>query len=630
MKQTLFLTCLAVVLGASCSLPAAASERSIPHPLPDRPGNMFLAGEEISVPLPPGEGDNWQAWDYEGRTVASGSIKDGRATAGQLPVGYYEIGRAHAPVTNHVSAAVLAPLRTPTPLNSPIGIDVAMAWFYPKDKMPTVANLCALAGMNRVRDRLSWEELEPHRGEFAPANRYDWSAQAQADAGLQVLQVGHRSPAWANPDGSRFPLDLRDTYAFHREMAQRWRGKVVAFEPWNEADVSMFGGHTGSEMASLQKAAYFGLKAGNPRVTACLNVLAEHRTPILQDFEANAAWAYFDTFNLHHYEGFSHYPKLYSDFRAVSAGRPLWVTECSLPVKWRGDARLQEPTSEELRVQSERVAVTYALALHEGAKAIFYFMLPHYVEGQTQFGVLHQDLTPRPAFVALAAVGRLLAAAEPLGCLQPGSDGIEGYLFNAKPDGKSAKVLVIWAAQETAFQLPNPPRACFDHLGRAREVTGDRLKLSRAPLFVMLAKNTQLPLTRPPEPPQLLPGKPCPVVLQAIMPKPSTILRLSAYKVPKGRPASIPIYAYNFGSKPACGHLSAVVAPGTTNTVLQAAWKAEFPAELEIAPGDRKELPLRLTPGAADSPFDGTVRITGDFGRAGQTVLSFRIVEDTE
>ena len=76
----------------------------------------------------------------------------------------------------------------------------------------------------------------------------------------------------------------------------------MAFEPWNEADIPMFGGHTGSEMASLQKAAYLGLKAGNPKVIACLNVFALHRAATLRDLHENAAWPYFDTFNLHHYE----------------------------------------------------------------------------------------------------------------------------------------------------------------------------------------------------------------------------------------------------------------------------------------------------------------------------------------
>ena len=179
-------------------------------------------------------------------------------------------------------------------------------------------------------------------------------------------------------------------------MARRWTGQAVAFEPWNEADITMFGGHTGSEMASLQKAAYFGLKAGNSNVIACQNVFAIHRSSTLADFNDNEAWPYFDTFNLHHYESLQNYPKLYTEFRAVSGGRPMWTTECSVHVRWSGDEKLKELSEEDLRLQSERVTKTYALALHQGSKAVFYFMLPHYSEGKVQFGVLRPDLTPRP------------------------------------------------------------------------------------------------------------------------------------------------------------------------------------------------------------------------------------------
>ena len=75
-------------------------------------------------------------------------------------------------------------------------------------------------------------------------------------------------PAWAGRSSKHFPEDLRDIYQFLRHTAARWKGRVQAFEPWNEADIDMFGGHTGAEMASLQKAAYLGLKAGNPDVIA--------------------------------------------------------------------------------------------------------------------------------------------------------------------------------------------------------------------------------------------------------------------------------------------------------------------------------------------------------------------------
>ena len=356
MRRIITASLACVLLGLGFLPKAYAASRTIPQPLPSHPGNIFLAGEHVILPAPPpGDGDTWRVVDYEGRVVSEGTIKSGQIELGPLPVGYYELHRRAGQGTNRASFGVLEKLRAPTPLTSPIGIDVAMAWFYPKEKMPAVASLCALAGMNRVRDRLNWAELEPTKGVFAGTNRYDWSAQTQSAAGLQVLQVGHNSPGWANPNGKRFPLDLRDAYNFHRELARRWRGEVVAFEPWNEADIPMFGGHTGSEMAALQKAAYLGLKAGNPKVIACLNVFATHRLATLHDLHDNEAWPYFDTFNLHHYEAFEKLPRLYADFRAVSAGRPLWVTECSVPVKWQGDERLKEPTDEDLRVQSERV-----------------------------------------------------------------------------------------------------------------------------------------------------------------------------------------------------------------------------------------------------------------------------------
>ena len=205
-----------------------------------------------------------------------------------------------------------------------------------------------------------------------------------------------------------------DAHRFFKEMARRWRGQVQAFEPWNEADIPMFGGHTGAEMAALQKAAYLGLKAGNPEVIACLNVFALHNTNQLADLNENEAWPYFDSYNLHHYEPFVNYPKLYADHRAVSAGRPLWVSECAVPVKWTGDEQLKEPSDADLKVQAERVAKTFACSLHEGSAATFYFLFPHYVEGQTQFGIVRPDLTPvrlmlpwQPSDICLRTPSRL-------------------------------------------------------------------------------------------------------------------------------------------------------------------------------------------------------------------------------
>lgn len=609
---------MALTLGVS------GATREVPTPLPENPGNIFLEGTAVTIPVPANSPPNWQLRDYADQLLAQPSARDGAVHLGLLPVGFYRLQQVGAAAGNWISAGVLAPLSTPTPRTSPVALDVASAWFYPPEKMAAVANLCALAGVNRVRDRLTWSQMEPQRGEFAGSNRYDASAQAQADAGLQVLQVHHASPAWANPHPKRFPLDLRDAYRFHREMARRWSGKVVAFEPWNEADISVFGGHTGSEMASLQKAAYLGIKAGNPDAIACLNVFAAHRQTHLQDLHDNDAWPYFDTFNLHHYEPFEKYPQLYAAFRSVSAGRPLWVTECALPVKWAGDNELQEPTDADLRVQAERVAKTFALSLHEGAAATFYFLLPHYVEGQTQFGILRRDLTPRPAFVALAAVGRLLADAKPLGRLSTPPTQ-EVYAFAAKPAAVSRVVLVAWDTKGgSVLKLPAPPEALFDHLGRpfaegAAQAFRREVKLTSAPIFIVLSFHSAetLKLTPPPTAPPRLGGTPSSIVFQALWPEDQVLLNKSAYRLTGVEPERISVWAYNFGDTAATGRLGVTAPPG---------WKFNFPATVQLPPLERVELALTVEPAASARGLMKTIRITGDFGSAGNPVLSLKLL----
>ena len=609
---------LSLLLAQGLLVDAQPTSRAIPHPLPNHPGNIFLAGENVVVEAPPRSVQSWRALDYEGKEIAQGHLEeDGRAHLGKLPVGYYEMRCGGDALSNRTTIGVIAPLRAPTPLNSPVAIDVAMAWFFPKERMAAPANLCALAGINWVRDRLLWPELEPKRGEFAAHTRYDDSIQTQTDAGLQVLEVDHASASWAATNTRRFPPDLRDIYQFYHDVAKRWQGKVGACEPWNEADISMFGGHTGDEMASLQKAAYFGLKAGNPEVIACQNVFAIHRAATLKNFAANQAGAYFDTFNLHCYDPLDGYPKAFADFRAVSSGKPMWATEISVHVRWQGDPQLRELSEADLHFQSERVTKTYVLALHQGTAEIFYFMLPQYTEGKIQYGLLHGDLTPRPGYVALAAVGRLLAGAKPLGRMPLPDKAGQAYFFEAKPDGKEAVVMVAWAQHESSFELPQAPKACYDHLGRPRPVEGKRLTVGTTPLYAVLSKEGLPALVRPPRHPKPFKGTPSPVVLQALLPEQDVLVKESAYKLAAGKSQQVPVFLYNFGSAKAEGRLSVTGPEG---------WQLSLPATAEIVPGERRQLELQLSCGNGAEKAAQEVLIRGDFGPAGKPLLALRFL----
>jgi len=613
MKTSLLLLCELLLVAA-----AMASPRPIPQPLPAHPGNVFVSGEAVVASL--SNASPWRLVDYDSKTIAQG--EGDKAELGRLPAGYYELrsvidGKASKTIT---TIGVVEPFRAPTPETSPIGVDVAMAWFYAGEQREQSANLCALAGVNWVRDRLRWDEMEPEKGRFVAANKYDDTARIQSKAGLRVLQVHHNTPAWATTTPQRQPPDLRDAYNFMREMARRWKGRVLAFEPWNEADVENFGGHIGVEMASLQKASYLGLKAGNPDAIVCQNVFALVQPNMLADLQANVAWPYFDTFNFHHYCGPDNYTNVYAAFRPFTAGKPVWVTEFNSPVHWAGDE--QEPTESDLRVQSERVTKVFAASLHEGPTADFYFMLPHYCEGQTQFGILHKDLTPRPAYLALAAVGRLLADARPLGKL-PTSANTRAFLFRARPDGRESDVLVAWAAEgESVLELPAAPAALCDHLGRgkilARGESKTALKITAAPVFAVFDKNAfaTVALQTASKPPALKTGKPSPIVLQVLVPQEKTSLSLSACQISSEKPDVLRVFAYNFGDRKFKGRFS-ITAP--------AGWTVQFPGQVELAAGERKELALTVdSHSGATAPVE-TIGIQGEFGDAGQPVLSVRV-----
>jgi hypothetical protein len=615
MKSILF-ALLALLALLACS--AAAIGQSLPRPLSGHPGNIFIAGEAVKIALPAQEPFRWQLFDYDGKVVCEGPVANGVAELGELPVGYYELRRGDARVT---TVGVVAPLAAATPADSPISIDVGMAWFF-KDEahQRATASLCNLAGINWVRDRLSWGTMEPQRGRFAGHNIYDDTAKVQTEMGLKILQVDHHSPPWANLDGRRMPLDLRDAYNFYREMAKRWKGQVLAIEPWNEADIKVFGGHTGCEMASMQKASYLGLKAGNPDVVACENVFAIDRHETLDDFGANEVGPYFDTYNLHHYVGVERYPAYYAAHRAVSAGKPMWVSECNVTVQWSGDEKLKEPSDADLRVRARRVARIFAASLFEGSVNTFYFILPHYVEGKLQYGLLHEDLTPRPAYMALAAVGRLLAGAKPMGRWRAEDSDVRGFMFRARPDGEEKAVLVAWNIKgECDQKLDAPVERVFDNLGRESKSSWvGQLHLSASPVFAVmpLAASRNVTLDPPPQTPEHKSGEASPIVLQALI-DPATIdLKRSAYALPPDRAHELPIYVYNFSDAAVEGSLL-VSAPRN--------WTIQIPRQVRVEPNGRTEVKLKLSQRPPSGEL-GVLRLVGAFGSS-KPVLSFRLVD---
>ena len=481
--------------------------REVPTTTADHPGNIFLAGESVIIKAPQEQVVRWRAVDDANNVVTQGEVSDATAKLGTLGVGWYRLdflGDSGA-VVARTTAGVLARLGAPTPQDSPICVDSATAWFARNDpaKQERFAYLAALAGVNWIRDRMSWGGIQTGPETFAQNTTYDSAATVQAKYGLKVLQVFHDTPGWATDralDGDRasrrFPRDLRRLYNFCKAMGQRYEGRVLAWEPWNEANISMFGGHTIDEMCTHQKVAYLAFKAVRRDLTVCWNVYAGSGTHLHNEgVMENDARPYFDTYNIHTYSKPDAYLKEFDPARYAAYG--LWLTECGIGLHWQTQRPWSELSPEDERQQAQFVAPSFASSLFAGVSRHFFFILGNYPENQNQFGILRDDQTPRPAYGALAAVGHLLAGAVPLGRWIPEENSeVRIYAFHALPDGVEHDVLVAWANNPTNISWPQAisPEVVYDYLGRS---IGSSLPADLTPsaIFAVLPKDGATRLT---------------------------------------------------------------------------------------------------------------------------------------
>ena len=296
-------------------------------------------------------------------------------------------------------------------------------------------------------------------------------------------------------------------------------------------------------------------------------------------------------------------------------------------MEWSGDEKLRELSDQSLREQANRLVRLLALSIHEGASETFWFYFPHYTEGKQQFGIVHADLTPRPGYLALAAMGRLMADAKPVGRMKSEDKDFTGYLFRARPDGKERIVLIAWTkGAPMKLPLKASVSAVFDTIGRAHNDGETSLAVCDAPIFATFPAESkeQIDLEPAPTLPPMSEGKPSPVVLQATWPEekstaPAVDWLQSCYHIGSDGPQRIPVYVYNFGEARAEGRLT-IRGPRD--------WRLALPGHVAVEPMGRAELGLECDLRGAPSFTLGTVGIQGDFGPAGRCVLSLRLLPE--
>ena len=155
-----------------------------------------------------------------------------------------------------------------------------------------------------------WDDFEPTgpsaSGDYSGSRLtdYDVAVNKLTAAGIKPIFVVLGTPSWANGGSSDFlvpPNDPADYANFLRKFVTHFRGRVAAWEVWNEEDESAFW-HPAPDVgryAALLRAAYPAIKQGDPNAVALLGPTTGNNYDWLQAVYNAGGGGYFDAVSVH-------------------------------------------------------------------------------------------------------------------------------------------------------------------------------------------------------------------------------------------------------------------------------------------------------------------------------------------
>jgi hypothetical protein len=337
------------------------------------------------------------------------------------------------------------------------------------------------AGFNWVKQRFEWRNIEKTRKNAFEWNEPDRIVNALNKAGLGIIARVDNQPDWARRDkifpATGPPDRMEDWRDFLQQLTERYRGKIQAYEIWNEPNLAREWGNAAPDARAyteMLRVSYQEIKRVDPGaivISAALSPTTEQTDRaiadviFLRDMYANGAKASFDMLGIHT-PGFKvapetdpaevardpelnnydpspeHLRRAYA-FRHAEDVRQIMVENgdeakqvAVMEVGWTSDPRPNSPyrwhsVTEEQKGEYLVRAIQYAQQHWTpwvGFMSVIYIPDPNWTASDEQYywAITNPDGTARPAFNALKARPRPAAPApapspSPVASPTPGS-----------------------------------------------------------------------------------------------------------------------------------------------------------------------------------------------------------------
>lgn len=357
----------------------------------------------------------------------------------------------------------------------PIVVGVCTHFGQGKGLLKANLSMMRQAGISSFRDEVGWRAIEKTKGQYEMPAAWDEFVNEGRKAGIEPLLIlDYGNPLYDDGDKPRSAEAIEAFTKYAEFVVRHFQGRVKLYEVWNEWDIAIGSRTPGSadDYGALLKAVYPRIKAVDPSIT----VFGGAPTPggvkngWLERVLEKGVLPFMDALSIHTYTysetGRARGPEAWAEWMAqvetmaqkYSGGKPvpLQITETGWPTQL--DRRGTPP-----EVSAAYLARLFLLArTMPFLKGVWWYDFQddgwNASYNENNFGIVRPDLTPKPAWFAIAGVADLVARGEYLGRVENGDPDL--WVLRFRELG-GAQTWAVWSAHpddgwQVTLKAPRP------------------------------------------------------------------------------------------------------------------------------------------------------------------------------
>lgn len=335
-----------------------------------------------------------------------------------------------------------------------------------------------------------WYEVEPKKNEFN-FDRLDQYVSIAQQKHVKILLPLVGDPSWAsarpseneegNPAGSAAePANMDDWRNYVRTVATRYKGKIEAYEIWNEPNEKLFWTGTVDQLVDMTREAYQIIKSVDPAALVVSPACTVESGPqYLDDYLKKGGGKYVDVIGYHFYVR-AQPPEAIVDIaahiksilRANNVEKPIWNTETGWPAP-------KPFPSDELAAGYVARALTVSWAA--GISRFYWYAWDNHSFVSLEMAET-DDTTKKPAATAYANIQHWLVGAVVRACESDAANN-----WSCELDRGSSRQWIVWNTKGPAsFAIPTEWKAMYATplLGSKDKLKDATVQIGQVPILV--------------------------------------------------------------------------------------------------------------------------------------------------